>query len=479
MNETSTPTTPPRRSKRLREKKKVNFQDPPEETSNHTPPKICQKTSEENPPKIPPEKTQKTSEENPPKISEEPKRKTSEELKDVKQTPKKKRKNLPTAEDITIIFLNNLLNMEDKSSKNPEKEEEDSNDSKDSNDSSNSEKSEEEKGEGPEYFLQKKDKEIKFTKIFETLDELISLGESYDPSINYICNVDIRKLHRIVESLKELNSMIGLTKFKKNIIDQLVYILTTNFSDKIEIPMLHSCIYGPPGVGKTTCSTILGKIYAECGLLTKGTFTLAKREDFVGEFLGSTALKTKKLLQSCKGGVLFIDEVYSFGSHQNDKRDSFAKEAVDTLNTFLSENYKDFICIIAGYKDAVDKCFFSQNEGLRRRFTRTYTMQAYSPEEMADIFVNDIENTAWKISVSKEILNNFFTEHIQSFPYYGGDTKTLFDQCKIIHSRKTIMLDKSLWRTLTQSDIEEGFQLYLEEREIKKEINTSYQHMFL
>ena len=77
---------------------------------------------------------------------------------------------------------------------------------------------------------------IKFDKIFETLDELINLGETYDPSFYYICNIDIKKLHHIVEPLKELNHMIGLTKFKKNIIDQIVYILTTDFSVLPSLP---------------------------------------------------------------------------------------------------------------------------------------------------------------------------------------------------------------------------------------------------
>lgn len=320
-------------------------------------------------------------------------------------------------------------------------------------------------------------KHIKFDKIFQSLDELISLGETYDPSIIYICNINMKKLHKITENLKELNSMIGLDKFKTNIIDQLIYILTTDFTDRKEVPMLHTCIYGSPGTGKTTCAEILGKIYASCGILSKGHFKTAKREDFVGEFLGSTSLKTKALLNSCKGGVLFIDEAYSFGNPES-KRDSFAKEAVDTINVFLSENFRDFICIIAGYKEQIDKCFFSQNEGLKRRFTNTYTINGYSSEEMAEIFLKFVKDEGWASLIDKNILNNFFIENKDSFPYYGGDVKTLLDKCKIIHARKTVILEKELWKSLTRKDIEEGFLLYLEERQVKKEDNA-YLSMFI
>jgi len=333
---------------------------------------------------------------------------------------------------------------------------------------------------GP-FFPEKKNiKTIKFDKIFENLDELIQLGEKYDPSYIYICNVDIRKLHNIVPSLKELNDMIGLKKFKKNIIDQLVYILTRDFTNTSEIPMLHSCIYGSPGTGKTSVCEILGKIYASCGLLSKGDIKIAKREDFVGEYLGSTTIKTKKLLESCKGKVLFIDEVYSFGSSRSNNKDSFAKEAVDSLNLFLSENYRDFICIIAGYEEDVDKCFFAVNQGLKRRFTNKYTIEGYSGEEMAEIFLKFIKDSSWSVEIEKEKLIEFFIEHKNSFPYYGGDIKTLVDKCKIIHSRKVVMLDKNLWQKLNEKDIKEGFISYLEERQVKKEDkNPSHLHMYL
>ena len=378
------------------------------------------------------------------------------------ETSKKQKKDTVNNKDpeknkeIIVFFLNQLNNSvsEEKSEEEKETEEE----------------KKEENIFGP--FLPEKDemtfKTIKFNKIFESLDELIELGETYDPSVIYICNIHMRKLHCITEHLKELKAMIGLERFKKNILDQLIYILTTDFSDKKEIPMLHTCIYGGPGTGKTTCAEILGKIYASCGMLSRGHFKIANREDFVGEFLGSTSLKTKALLNSCKGGVLFIDEAYSFGNPES-KRDSFAKEAVDAINVFLSENYKDFICIIAGYKEQINKCFFSQNEGLRRRFTNTYTMESYSAAELSQIFLKFVKDEGWKSVIEENVLDNFFHEHKDSFPYYGGDVKTLLDKCKIIHSRKVVILEKHLWKTLSEKDIEEGFLLYLEERQVKKE----------
>ena len=59
------------------------------------------------------------------------------------------------------------------------------------------------------------------------------------------------------------------------------------------------------------------------------------------------------------GGVLFLDEAYSLGSKE--KRDSFAKEAIDMINQYLSERKNDFMFVIAGYEKELDDCFFSIN----------------------------------------------------------------------------------------------------------------------
>ena len=75
--------------------------------------------------------------------------------------------------------------------------------------------------------------------------------------------------------------------------------------------MLHTVITGPPGVGKTEFGKILGKVYKEMGILSGGSFKLATRADLIGAYLGHTAIKTQKVIDEAKGGVLFIDEAYS------------------------------------------------------------------------------------------------------------------------------------------------------------------------
>ena len=124
-------------------------------------------------------------------------------------------------------------------------------------------------------------------------------------------------------------------------------------------------------------------------------FRIVKRADLIGKYLGHTAAKTQEVIDSCKGGVLFIDEAYSLGNAEG--RDSFSKECIDTLNQNLSENKNNLLCIIAGYKESLEKCFFSYNEGLNRRFSFRYNIEPYSAEQLRDIFLCKLREIKWDI----------------------------------------------------------------------------------
>jgi hypothetical protein len=230
----------------------------------------------------------------------------------------------------------------------------------------------------------------------------------------------------------------------------------------------------------TTSARILGKIYTKMGYLTKGQFIIAKRADLIGKYLGHTAIKTLKVLESARGGVLFIDEVYSLGNARQDDGDSFSKECIDTINQFLSEHANDFICIIAGYKEEVEKCFFSHNPGLERRFPYRFTIEGYSPAELFQIFLKFVKDNGWAFESENTITAAFFQENKESFPHFGGDLGIFLDNCKIAHARRTFILPPENWKKLSHADIQIGFGLYKKSREMQLNVlPPSVQHLYL
>jgi hypothetical protein len=264
-------------------------------------------------------------------------------------------------------------------------------------------------------------------------------------------DTDFGRLSNIISELKELNCMIGLTKMKNSIVNQILFFIQKLNSDE----MMHTAIFGSPGTGKTVTGRILGKIYTKLGYLTDGTFTIAKRSDMVGKYLGHTAAKTQKLLEASMGGVLFLDEAYSLGN--KDQGDSYSKEAIDTINQFLSENSDNFIMIIAGYEKDVKNCFFAYNQGLERRFPWTFKMDSYSRDELKQILEFQIERDGWKLSDDfKEAIELDTSE----FKNNGGDTLVLYDKCKFAHSRRVFGKEMSIKKILTKEDFDYGLKMY-------------------
>jgi SpoVK/Ycf46/Vps4 family AAA+-type ATPase len=281
-----------------------------------------------------------------------------------------------------------------------------------------------------------------------SIKDLIEIGHS----VNLYKNLDTIMLWRITPYLEELDKMIGMQSLKQSIFHQILYYIQ-GMHTKNSNEYLHIMIFGPPGCGKTTVAKIIAKIYQNMGILSKkGTFKIAHRDDFIAGYLGQTAIKTQKLLKSCIGGVLFIDEVYSLAPRDND-RDSFSKEAIDILNAFLSENKQNFCCIAAGYEEEVKKTFFNMNKGLRRRFPWIHKIEEYSSTELSEILLKMIREQNWKISINNNKLIEIIENNKFLFKFGGGDIETFVDKCKIMHSTRVFSLNPEHKFILTEKDL--------------------------
>jgi type VII secretion ATPase EccA len=147
---------------------------------------------------------------------------------------------------------------------------------------------------------------------------------------------------------------------------------------------LHLAFTGPPGTGKTTIARVVAQVYCGLGLLKTPAVIEAKRSDFVGEHLGSTAIKTSALIDSAMDGVLFIDEAYTLIQSGLAGGDAFGREAVDTLLARMENDRDRLVVIIAGYDAEIDR-FLASNEGMASRFTKRIRFASYNPTELGDI----------------------------------------------------------------------------------------------
>lgn len=147
---------------------------------------------------------------------------------------------------------------------------------------------------------------------------------------------------------------------------------------------LHLAFTGPPGTGKTTIARVVAQTYCGLGLLRTPAVVEAKRHDFVGQHLGSTAIKTTALIDSAMDGVLFIDEAYTLIQTGLSGGDAFGREAVDTLLARMENDRDRLVVIIAGYDTEIDR-FLLSNEGLASRFAKRVRFSSYGAMELGDI----------------------------------------------------------------------------------------------
>ncbi len=289
---------------------------------------------------------------------------------------------------------------------------------------------------------------VEYQGTVETLDDLIALAED---KTSY-SNIDMKALRRIKDYLEELRDMVGLKSLKETIVAQIIYYLQGLHKGSEDY--MHTCIYGGPGTGKTTVAEIIGLIFANLGVLKTKKFISARREDLVAGYLGQTAIKTAIVMEAARGGVLFIDEIYSLGSKEG--RDSFAKEAIDTINLVLSENKGDFMMIIGGYEKEVDECFFSQNPGLRRRFMWYHKIDNYSEDELADMFCMKVHELGWSLDkdVNKEWLSPLLKKNKVHFKDMGGSVENFITLVKVQHSKRIFGKDPALKKVVSKDDIQ-------------------------
>lgn len=296
-----------------------------------------------------------------------------------------------------------------------------------------------------------------------------------------------RYLIKAEAPLVTLDAMIGMTTIKSTIVTQVIYYAkklgqgdgTLDFKSVIH---LNTAIYGSPGCGKTTVAQIIGEIYRCLGVVTTNKFIVGRRDNMIGKYLGQTAPLTRAVLESAKGGILFLDEVYQFGSSADGNRDSFAKELVDTINQYITDNPGKVVIIVAGYRDEVKSCFFSQNKGLERRFRWSYSIPDYGAQDLLRIFhkqahdsrytviapmlslpdshVDPPESAGKKRPRAKESAGErFFKDNLLLFKYGGGDTETFLDKCKMVNEKRTIA-ETSDEGKITNEDILVGFAEY-------------------
>ncbi|WP_304181296.1 AAA family ATPase [Leptotrichia trevisanii] len=266
--------------------------------------------------------------------------------------------------------------------------------------------------------------------------------------IKRICNSDevVEDTRSLTDLLEELNNLIGLKNVKSKVNDLIIYQKVQKMREKEGLnavkSTLHLSFTGNPGTGKTTVARIIGRIYKQLGLLSKGHFIEVSRTDLIAGYQGQTALKVKNVIEKAKGGVLFIDEAYSIT--ENEQSDSYGRECITELTKALEDYRNDLVVIVAGYSEPM-KNFFSSNPGLKSRFNTFIEFEDYNTKELLEILISMCKNNDYNLTEKAKIkLNDFFETELENKKENfsnGRMVRNVYDDLVMNHARRVVNIE--------------------------------------
>lgn len=270
------------------------------------------------------------------------------------------------------------------------------------------------------------------------------------------------------DPLSQFDNLVGISNIKQQIGKLDLFLKMQKMREKRGLGnyklSLHSVFVGSPGTGKTTVARLYSSVLKHLGYLSKGHLIEADKATLVAGYVGQTAEKTSKIIESAIGGVLFIDEAYSL--YRGLDGSEYGLEAIDILLNRMEKYRDDLVVIVAGYENEMAD-FLSANPGLASRFTRMFNFPDFNVDELHQILEKFLNKNQYKLDEKADELlkEHLLTIYANKQRDFGNARfirnvfeKLIEEQCNRVAD--IIALDDLALQLITRVDVQKAFSFF-------------------